>query len=330
MQVVQSLATVAYVGHTEERNSDTVLILPMWKKGVKQTLDTCTYKCQYPENTKVITPSEEYQLSFSKALKTQDTVIALCNKHYQLLYRKVHMHGVCAGCGSKPRARQSAYYRHSPDAATVCQYLNANTEFSVCITQDNTVCRSCYDLHLAILQNVEREQTPQQNLQSDIMLWSMTLENDSISEVTQAVLATVIYIAKLLQQDRAILLPQAATVFHMNYPGGEENGCLHLDVSDGTIMFTGKWLLNQLIIHLQPYMDYRCVAPRLGTLLYPRKGDLLKCLTHALYQCPPYGDMLLKNKSKHICADASVWIAYASLHAGNLLQSKSYDLMLMP
>lgn len=49
------------------------------------------------------------------------------------------MHGVSAGCGSKPGARQSAYYRHSPDAATVCQYLNANTEFSVCMTQDDTV-----------------------------------------------------------------------------------------------------------------------------------------------------------------------------------------------
>ena len=34
------------------------------------------------------------------------------------------------------------------------------------------------------------------------------------------------------------------------------------------------------------------------------------------------------SKSKHICADASVGIAYASLHAGNPLQSKSYDLML--
>ena len=120
----------------------------MWKKGVKQTLDTCTCKCQYPdcvatsENTKVIIPSEEHQLSFSKALQTQDTVIALCNKHYQLLYQKVHMHGVCASCGSKPGARQSAYYRHSPGVATVCQYLNANTEFSVCITQDDTLCRS--------------------------------------------------------------------------------------------------------------------------------------------------------------------------------------------
>ena len=37
-----------------------------------------------------------------------------------------------------------------------------------------------------------------------------------------------------------------------------------------------------------------------------------------------------QHQSKHICADASVGIAYASLRAGIPLQSKSYDLMLMP
>ena len=73
MQVVQFLATVAFVGHTKEelRHSSDSEYTPMWKQGVKQTLDTCTCtcKCQYPdcvatsENTKVITPSEEYQLS---------------------------------------------------------------------------------------------------------------------------------------------------------------------------------------------------------------------------------------------------------------------------
>ena len=38
-----------------------------------------------------------------------------------------------------------------------------------------------------------------------------------------------------------------------------------------------------------------------------------------------------KSKHIHVCADASVGIAYVSFHAdGNPLQSKSYDLMLMP
>ena len=275
------------------RHGSDVEYIPVWKKDIEKPTDKS--KCVYPEceaTSKIITPSAEYQKSFCEALQSQDIVIILCNQHYQLLYQKVHSHEPCAGCGSKPKARQSAYYRHSPDATTVCKILNANTEFSVYINQEDTLCRSCYDLHLVILKNLEKEQqTSEQSLQSCITLWSMTLEDESTSVVNQAVLKTVIHIAKLLQQDKAILLPQAATLFRMKYPVGEENSCLNLDVGDGTITFTNKWLLNQLILHLEPHMSYRCVAPRLGTVLYPSNGDLLKCLTHALYQCTPAYNM---------------------------------------
>ena len=135
---------------------------------------------------------------------------------------------------------------------------------------------ACYDLHLVILQNMEKQLTPQQDLESDIKLWSMTIRDDSITEVTRAVLVTVLYTAKLLLETKALLLPQAAIVFRQNYSIPEEDGDLNLEVRDGTIKFTGKWLMSQLIIHLQPYMGYKCIVPRLGTLLYPRNGDLMK------------------------------------------------------
>ena len=252
---------------------------PVWKKE-KAVMQT---KCIYSEcvatsaDTKIITPSSEYQLSFREVLNTEpDSAITLCDRHYQLVYREVHMHKVCAGCGAKPKARQSAYTRHSPDAESVCQYLNEHTEFSLSLTQEDTLCKSCYDLHLVILQNMEKQLTPQQDLESDIKLWSMTIRDDSITEVTRAVLVTVLYTAKLLLETKALLLPQAAIVFRQNYSIPEEDGDLNLEVRDGTIKFTGKWLMSQLIIHLQPYMDYKCIVPRLGTLLYPRNGDLMK------------------------------------------------------
>ena len=69
----------------------------------------------------------------------------------------------------------------------------------------------------------------------------------------------------------------------------------YLEVRDGTIKFTGKWLMNQLIVHLQPYMGYKCIVPCLGTLLYPRNGDLMKSLTLALYQSP-YSDASLNKE----------------------------------
>lgn len=278
----------------EIRHRSDLDYVPLWKKHVEKTADACISKCVYPdcaataENAKIIVPSTEYQSSFAKVLNTSQGTVKLCNQHYQALYQREHSHDPCAGCGLIPKVRQSAFYRHSPDAATVCEILNTNTEFNVCLTEEDTLCKSCYDLHLVILKNLKKEQqTSQQSLHSCLIQWSMTLSDDSNSLVYQAVLATVIHIAKLLLQDKAILLPQAATFFHMNYPVEEENSCLCLDVGDGTITFTNKWLLNQLILHLEPHMSYRCAAPRLGTVLYPRNGDLLKCLTHALYQCTP-------------------------------------------
>ena len=41
--------------------------------------------------------------------------------------------------------------------------------------------------------------------------------------------------------------------------------------------------MNQLITYLQPHMKFNCVVKKIGTLLYPRCGDLLKCLSLALY-----------------------------------------------
>ena len=109
-------------------------ITSKWKRKEKAVMQT---KCIYSEcvatsaDTKIITPSSEYQLSFREVLNTEpDSAITLCDRHYQLVYREVHMHKVCAGCGAKPKARQSAYTRHSPDAESVCQYLNEHTEFS--------------------------------------------------------------------------------------------------------------------------------------------------------------------------------------------------------
>lgn len=41
--------------------------------------------------------------------------------------------------------------------------------------------------------------------------------------------------------------------------------------------------MHQLITHLQPYMNYKCLVKKLGTLLYPCNTDVLKCLSLALH-----------------------------------------------
>ena len=162
--------------------------------------------CVHPECTatsmseRIIVPSDETQVMFRESLRTHQSVV-LCETHY-------HMHHPCAGCGAKPKARQNAYARHSPDPATISQYLCERTEFGMTFTPTDTFCKSCYDMHLIILQHIEKQTSvPQHCLQSDIQLWNMTLHDSATTQLTRAVLASVVFVAKLLQQDSSSPFP---------------------------------------------------------------------------------------------------------------------------
>ena len=85
----------------------------------------------------------------------------------------------------------------------------------------------------------------------------------------------------------ALLLPNVSAYFLDLYCGAGEwsnEVPVELEVSDGTANFTHKWLLHLLIIYLQPYMQYKCVVRKIGTLIYSRDGDPLICLSWALHQ----------------------------------------------
>lgn len=57
---------------------------------------------------------------------------------------------------------------------------------------------------------------------------------------------------------------------------------LNLETDDSTTKFTSRWLLNNLIIHLNAYLEFKCVHRRFGTMLYRRNGDILTSLSWAL------------------------------------------------
>ena len=267
--------------------------VPAWKKTEESSTQTDTRVCMYKEcastseTGKLITPSDETLQSFRKMLDTTEHSVLLCEKHYQLVYRKMHERTPCAGCGAKPKVRQDAYTRHSPDPFTISQYLSGQTEFPMSLQPTDIICRSCYDLHMIILRSLENQVgTPMANLQSDIELWKTTLAGGNIDEVTRALLKTVLVVAKLLQHEKALLLPQAAAVFREHYSPDNDDDDVYLEVRDGTVKFSARWLMNQLITHLQPYMGYRCVVDRLGTLIYSRNADIMKTLSLALYHSP--------------------------------------------
>ena len=61
-------------------------------------------------NEKIVVPTENTSALFSTLPDTDLSLIgALCERHYQQLYRQVHAPSPCAGCGAKPKAR----HRHT-------------------------------------------------------------------------------------------------------------------------------------------------------------------------------------------------------------------------
>ena len=91
--------------------------------------------CAYPEctasspSTKLIVASKATNEAFCQALNVGNTeqCLSLCEAHYQYLYRQIHTYKQCADCGAKPKVRQGAYTRHSPDALAVSHYLTERT-----------------------------------------------------------------------------------------------------------------------------------------------------------------------------------------------------------
>ena len=272
-----------------QRNLGNPKYVPTWNKENQTTPPKSTQHCVYSDcvassnNTRIIAPCEDTEEAFRQVLNGTEQPIFLCQTHYQCLYRKIHAHIPCAGCDAKPKSSQGGYTRHSPDALSVTNYLNEHTEFEVTITPTDVLCKSCYDMHLVIIKNMESlDNIP--DLSSDMSLWSMIVCEEHTTELTRAVLNTVIHVAKMLQQERALLLPQVVNVFTQNYSSSDNT---NLELDNGTIKFSARWLMSQLITYLQPYMEYKCVVKRLGTVLYPRNGNLVKTLSLALYQSTP-------------------------------------------
>ena len=82
------------------------------------------------------------------------------------------------------------------------------------------------------------------------------------------------------------MLPWACKVFLQAYNtklvGSIKSARVSIDIGDSCLLFSGKWLLNERITHLNPYMLYKCVHMKFGTILYRRGVDLLVSLSWAL------------------------------------------------
>ena len=86
-----------------------------------------------------------------------------------------------------------------------------------CVNVDTTlkatdiICKSCYDMHLAILQHIQEvQQVADQGtkLKYDITIWKHVTKDENTNELTRAVLATVLSVSDKVLQGRTVLLPR--------------------------------------------------------------------------------------------------------------------------
>ena len=79
----------------------------------------------------------------------------------------------------------------------------------------------------------------------------------------KSVVQSALFVAEHLVQDKAVLLPHVCRYFLTCYGVKSQNVSLTLEENDCTVKFL---LLGQLIIYLNPHMQYICVHKRFGTM----------------------------------------------------------------
>ena len=111
--------------------------------------------------------------------------------------------------------------------------------------------------------------------------WKLILADTNTDAVTKATLKAVLYVVDNITHERAVLLPWVSQVFLSTYTAERKDQIL-LEVGEGTVKYTTCWLLSQLILHLEPYIEFKCIHKKFGTVIFRRGGDLLTSLSWAL------------------------------------------------
>ena len=267
--------------HTEaKRHCSKDKYTPKWKK-VTQPAE-CILVCSYPQcsattpDARLIEPSFESPESIKLALNINPDHLVLCPKYYTEVHKKFTSPQCCASCGMKPK-KGTQFTRHCPDPEAINLILLENMGSSQKLTDNDKICLDCYKSHIATLNSLGEVLTPNELLESDISTWEHELSQTNTSQLTRATLTTVVYVAKELLPQHALLLPHVSAVFREAYQFSESS-----EVGEGTIKFTSQWLLNQLVIHLHRYMNYKCIHKKFSTILFRKGGNTLLSLSWAM------------------------------------------------
>ena len=100
----------------------------------------------------------------------------------------------------------------------VSQYIKDTTGTDVVISPDEWICTNCYNKHCSIIKSIEYSQTgSNEMLTKAIEVWEATSNANNTDKLTKAVLSSVLFFAKHLLAQKAVLLPWACHVFLQAY-----------------------------------------------------------------------------------------------------------------
>jgi len=177
----------------------------------------------------------------------------------------------CTSCGATPKPGQK-FYRHSPNVTIVSQYLKDTTGTDIVISPFDWICTNCYNTQCSIIKSIEYEQTgSNEMLAKAIEVWEVIANTHNTDKLTKATFLSVIFVAKHLLPQKAVLLPWACHIFlqayGMQYTGDVKSVQVNLEMRKYSVQFSSRWLLHQLIVYLDAYMMHTYVHMKYGTVL---------------------------------------------------------------
>ena len=128
-------------------------VSPRWAPKERHQMCCIVEGCGEVSHTSTTIATHNIAREYLDIVETADSdssALALCNPHYQHLYRALRFPLPCAACASQPRYGGD-YTRRCPNPTEITRYLQQMVDFDGILSSDSKVCKQCYDFHQQVL-----------------------------------------------------------------------------------------------------------------------------------------------------------------------------------
>ena len=285
---------------------------PRWVIERKDTLFRCGISgCKQTAKKRTELPLNSVEEIFHRHVSSYEVTneenmvsVWLCTQHYNAMYIHTHPPSPCSACDCMPR-KGERFNRHCPSVDMVNTYLRLVCNVPCHLTEESTICQSCYKHFLIITNNINQQGNNRVDLYSmgSTHHREFSIRNQGIDKIIEQLrvakhnllhkesmsswdfyelnmCAIGIDLAGCMKNDCAILLPKLYNDFNtlcmLN-----STAFSNLDVSESDVP-TSRWLLSKLHFYFNDNLQSHCRQKRHGTILMHKQCDILQALSSAL------------------------------------------------